>query len=190
VSPVILPHCETLAGFDFESDEAAAHDQLDYAAEIAPLWDYVRGRLAHHDERPAPAETAPDESQWDYVRDRLVRHDERTAPAETASDELQSETERQAYRQHATFTVPEMVYPCEVLEISSEGLLFASEVEVSTGARIRLNLPYLGQVYCEIVAIHPQGMEARFVVDEGRRAELYELVAELVNHARELPLSA
>ena len=162
VSPIILPHCEALAAFNFENDEATSYDQLDYAKEIAPLWAYVRERLTHYAERTEPPGQMPSES----------------------------ETARQDYRQHATFILPEMVYPCEVLEISSESLLFASDVELPAGARLRFNLPYLGQLYCEVVASHPEGVEARFVIDGDRRAEFYEMVADIVNQGRELPLSA
>ena len=160
VSPVILQHCEALAGFDFEGGETISLDQLDYAPEIAPLWNYVRGSLARHGEQADPE-------------------------APTGREEVRSD-----YYQHATFIVPEMVYPCEVLKISSEGLLFTSDIELPAGTRLRFNLPYLGQLYCEVMGIHPEGLEARFVIDEDRRAELYELVAGLVDNARELPLPA
>ena len=164
VSPVILPHCESLAGFGFENSETTELDQLGYAAEMAPLWGYIRRNLA--------------------------RDVERLDPEASTESEDESEQARQSYRQHATFIVPEMVYPCEVTKISPEGLLFTCDVELSAGTRIRFNLPYLGQLYCEVTENHLDGVEARFVVDEDRRAELYELVTGLVNNSRELPPSA
>ena len=164
VSPVIVPHCAALAGLEPRGDAIVALDRLDYAAEMEPLWGYLRDILARHGELEDAA--LPDDI------------------------DVVGEENRQRYRQHATYIVPEMVYPCEVMEISAEGLLFTSEVALAEGTRLYFNLPYLGQLNCEVVANRPEGVEERFVIDEQRRAELYGQVADLVSSSRELPLSA
>jgi chromosome partitioning protein len=162
VSPVILPQREELALPKGAPEDEASDAQAEFAADMARLWDYLRDCL----DRFAPA-TEPEEE--DPEPDQGARHD---------------------YHQHATFIVPEMVYPCHVREISADGISFSSDVELPLGARLRFNLPYLGQFVCDVVESGPDKVDARFVIDEARRAELIDQVASLLESGREATASA
>lgn len=161
ISPVILPHCQTLAtpGRDVG---AAADDASDPVADIAGLWDYLRQRLARYGERAQAGTQDP-------------------GPIQAAKYD---------YDQAATFVLADMVYPCHVTEILADGLSFRAAQAPPPGSRLRISLPYLGQFDCEITASAPDAADARFVIDEGRRAVLLEQVAELVASGREPPLPA
>jgi hypothetical protein len=83
-----------------------------------------------------------------------------------------------------------MVYPCHVTEILADGLSFRAEIAPPRGSRPRINLPYLGQFDCEVIESTPEKVDARFMIDEARRAELMVQVAALVASGREPPVSA
>ncbi len=162
ISPVILPRCERLAKPRREASGEAPNHQMDSAGDIAGLWDYLRDRLARYAKPAAPASLSPDPSQ-------SARHD---------------------YDRPATFLLADMVYPCHVTEILADGLSFRSEIAPPRGSRPRLNLPYLGQFDCEVIESTSEKVDARFVIDEARRAELMVQVAALVASGREPPVPA
>ena len=151
VSPVILQRREELTMPKRGAGEDGAANQSEFAEEIARLWDYLGQCFARMSERAEPERETP-------IAPQDVKH---------------------AYNQRATFVVPEMVYPCHVMEISANGLSFFSEVELPRGARVRFNLPYLGQFDCEVMDSSSDEVDARFVIDEARRAELLDRVAAL-----------
>ncbi len=126
------------------------------AEDMARLWDYLCGRLA-------PAHGAAELTHPD-------------------SDDIAAAAH---YDRPATFVVPEMVYPCHVIDITEDGLVFTSEQEVPPGARLRMNLPYVGQIDCEIAKASSGRMNAHFVIDDARRAELMGQVAMLVDYGRD-----
>jgi hypothetical protein len=97
---------------------------------------------------------------------------------------------RHDYDRPATFLLADMVYPCHVTEILADGLSFCSEIAPPRGSRPRISLPYLGQFDCEVMESTPEKVDARFVIDEDRRAELLVQVAALVASGREPPVSA
>jgi len=117
---------------------------------------------------------------WDYLRGRL-------AQAKRANDGTAPEASLEAahYDRPATFVVPEMVYPCHVIDITADGLVFMSEQEMRPGVRLRMNLPYVGQIDCEIAEASSGRMNAHFVIDNARRAELMDQVAMLVDYGRD-----
>ncbi len=151
VSPVILKRREELAMPKRGSGEGGAENQSEFAQEIARLWDYLGECFARMSEPVEPERETP-------------------IPPQDA---------KHAYYQRATFVVPEMVYPCHVMEISANGLSFFSEVELPRGSRVRFNLPYLGQFDCEVMDTSSDEVAARFVIDEARRNELLDRVAAL-----------
>ncbi len=151
VSPVILRQREELTMPKRGSGEDGAVNQSEFAEEIARLWDYLGECFARMSERVEPERETP-------------------VPPQDA---------KHPYHQRATFVVPEMVYPCHVMEISANGLSFFSEVELPRGSRVRFNLPYLGQFDCEVMDSSSDEVDARFVIDEARRAELLDRVAAL-----------
>ncbi len=125
---------------------------------------------------------------WDYLRDRLDRYAQPAAPAGLGPDATLSA--RHDYDRPATFLLADMVYPCHVTEILADGLSFRSEIAPPPGSRPRLSLPYLGQFDCQVIASAPEKVDARFVIDEDRRAELLVQVAALLASGREPPVSA
>jgi chromosome partitioning protein len=162
ISPVILPRCERLAKPRREASADAPNHQMDAAGDIAGLWDYLRSRLERYAEPAAPASLSPDPTQSD-------RHD---------------------YDRPATFLMAEMVYPSHVTEILADGLSFRSEIAPPRGSRLTIHLPYLGQFDCDVMESTPEKVDARFVIDEDRRAELLVQVAALLASSREPPVSA
>ena len=157
VSPVILQRREALTMPKRGSGEDGGEDQSDFAQEIARLWDYLGDCFARMSERAEPERETP-------------------IPPQDA---------KHAYYQRATFVVPEMVYPCHVMEISANGLSFFSEVELPRGSRVRFHLPYLGQFDCEVMDSSLDEVDARFVIDEARRVELLDRVAALFGPGHE-----
>lgn len=155
VSPVILPRYPECP---VPTDEVLAEgpEAVPIAEDAARLWDYLYGRVR-------PVGSAADEGE-----DVTDAHD---AAAH--------------YDRPATFVVPEMVYPCHVIDITEHGLVFTSEQEVPPGARLRMNLPYVGQIDCEIANAASGRMNAHFVIDDARRAELMGQVAMLVDYGRD-----
>lgn len=162
ICPVILPQCERLAKPRRGASGDAPDHQMDPAGEIAGLWDYLRERLERCAERAEPGTRNPDPMQ-------VAKHD---------------------YDRPATFVLADMVYPCHVTEILADGLSFRSEEAPPRGVRLRISLPYLGQFDCEVMESTPEKVDARFVIDEARRAELFEQVAALLASGREPPVSA
>ncbi len=162
ISPVILPQCERLAKPRSEAIGESPNDQTDSEDDIAGLWDYLRERLERCAERAAPAIQSPDPTQ-------SAKHD---------------------YDRPATFLLADMVYPCHVTEILADGLSFRSEIAPPRGSRLSINLPYLGQFDCQVIESKPEKVDARFVIDEDRRAELLVQVAALLASGREPPVSA
>ncbi len=155
VSPVILPRYAAGALPNAE-DRATGAANPAMAEDMANLWDYLRGRLKQADSRG-------------------------TAPAAENGASLDTAH----YDRPATFVVPEMVYPCHVIDITADGLVFTSEQEIKPGVRLRMNLPYVGQIDCEIAQAGMGRMNAHFVVDDARRVELMGQVAMLVDYGRD-----
>lgn len=160
VSPVVLPHCPELGFLNRKTDHNYPSKQMVLESEIPRLWDYLHENLARHSKQNGAA------NEIDIPR-----------PSE--------EQTKLAYGHQATFVTPEMVYPCSVIEISSDGLLFSSEVRIPPGFRLRFNLPYIGQLDCEVVEGNSEHLTARFIINEQRRAELIEQVDQLVRATRE-----
>lgn len=133
-------------------------------------------------ETPDPALAEDMARQWDYLRGRLGPPQGADASAEMAAD---PEPDAALYDRPATFVVPEMVYPCHVIDITADGLVFTSEKRIEPGVRLRMNLPYVGQIDCEIAEAAQGRMNAQFVIDDARRAELMTQVATLVDYGRE-----
>jgi hypothetical protein len=129
----------------------------------------------------APSITDDMQRLWDYCKGRL----EKQAMIEARSRQqaaMQSQAAR--YDRPATFVVPEMVYPCHVEDITPDGLVFTSDQDIPRGARIRINLPYIGQVDCEVSESDSGKVTASLLIDEARRAELMSNVAHLSGQGR------
>jgi chromosome partitioning protein len=157
VSPVILPKCAELALPGLDTGEGGT------------------------DDRPVPGEDIA--RLWDYLRDRLARNARRADPGAQATDE--PGRAGHAYDQDATFMIADMVYPCHVMEISAEGLLFSADRAPPAGERLRVFLPHLGQFDCEVTESRPDRIEVRLVIDEDRRGVLLEQVAALLGSSRQ-----
>jgi len=155
VSPVILPRYVDCALPNAEDPATGEANPL-MVEDMARLWDYLRGRLEQANRAGA-------------------------APAMETATVLDAAH----YDRPATFVVPEMVYPCHVIDITADGLVFTSDQEIEPGVRLRMNLPYVGQIDCEIAAAEMGRINAHFVIDDARRAELMGQVAMLVDYGRD-----
>jgi len=134
-----------------------------------------------------PSEDAADiAGLWQYLRERLARYSA-PPPSEMPSPVQPAKYD---YDQAATFVSADMVYPCHVTEILADGLSFRSTQAPPQGSQLRISLPYLGQFDCEVMSSMPEKVDARFVIEEDRRAVLLEQVAALVASGREPPMPA
>lgn len=155
VSPVIVPR-HPVCVLPGAENAATNGAGVAMADDMAQMWDYLCGRL-----RPAGRNGAE--------------------PPATQGAAI----EAAHYDRPATFVVPAMVYPCHVIDITADGLVFTSDQEIEPGVRLRMNLPYVGQIDCEIAEAEQGRMNAHFIVDDARRAELMGQVAMLVDYGRE-----
>lgn len=157
VCPVILPERPDF-GLDGAGDPTAADDEDDAVSDFSGLWDYLHGRLA----RAAPGVSAePAAAEQD--RRRYPRHD---------------------YDQAATFTWDDQVLPCLVRDISAGGLSFRAENRPPLGARVMVQVPYLGQFDAEVVRDVGETVGLRFTVDEDQRASLIDRLSDLIGSGR------
>jgi hypothetical protein len=164
VSPVILPERPGL-GLDGVGDPAAVASGDDEAdCDFAHLWDYLSGRLA----RLAPAVSLEPAAAADDRR-RYPRHD---------------------YEQAATYTWEGQVLPCLVRDISAGGISFRSENRPPLGARVTLQVPYLGQFDAEVVRDTGEAVGLSFVVDENQRTQLVDRLSNLIGAGRQSALPA
>lgn len=162
VAPVVLPLCPELGFLKQSVDPDLQGNDNVLNIEIPKLWDYLHKNM----------DPVSDEPVLRYETEPFAPSPKRTTTP---------------YGYEATFLVPEMVYPCKIIEISAEGLLFSSEIKIPEGFRLRFNLPYIGQMDCEVVTGESEYLTARFLISKQRQAELVEQVDQLVRASRESP---
>lgn len=156
VSPVILPHYDSCPLPDGVSSTNGNAEPSGIAEDMQRLWDYCKSRL-------------------DKQAEIDLRTRQRIAMQAIAT----------RYDRPATFVVPEMVYPCHVTDITPQGLVFTSDQDIPLGVRLRINLPYVGQIDCEVSESDSGKVTASFLIGETRRDELLDQVAHLPAHARD-----
>ena len=156
VSPVILPQYDSCPLPDGVRAANGSTDAPGIAGDMRRLWEYCKSRL----QKQADIDTR--------TRQRFA---------------MQAIAAR--YDRPATFVVPEMVYPCHVMDITPQGLVFTSDQDIPPGVRLRINLPYVGQIDCEVAECDSGKVTASFLIGETRRDELLDQVAHLPAHARD-----
>ena len=91
---------------------------------------------------------------------------------------------RQSFDIGATFTWERRAFPCRIQNISASGLAFTADLPLPLGARLKFQIPYLGEFEAEPVRSDGNTVGLRFVIDEWQQAGLVRSLTGLVNAGR------
>jgi chromosome partitioning protein len=166
ICPIILPEDERVAP-SLRAKVLGKRKRTDGELKREQFWTYLSGRL-----ETAAAETA-------------ALADEALAGEALVEGELcRRSFPRQSFDIGATFTWERRVFPCRIQNISASGLAFTADVSLPLGARLKLQIPYLGEFEAEPVRSNGNTVGLRFVIDKWQQAGLVRDLAGLVNAGR------
>ncbi len=161
VCPIILPEDERVAP-SLRAKVFGKNKRRDGELKLEKFWTYLSGRL-----EIAATETAALAGEA-LVEERLERR----------------RISRQSFDIGATFTWERGVYPCRIQNISASGLAFTTDVPLPLGARLKLQIPYLGEFEAEPVRSDENTVGLRFVINDWQQAGLVRSLIGLVNAGR------